>query len=521
MRKNAQGELSGSRSPLNLPSGDRPNPPNRKQLLQLPQDDRRRTAAEGIRSWHDDLTPAERTLGVLSSMKNLIRTDTRAATLRPGRFVSTNFGSDYRICGLAAYYDSNGYRRLVAGHANNWWSWDGTSWNSILTDLTNIDVKFTATMFNDYLIITNGMIPVQKWNRTMAQTMDLQGRPPKAKYVLSAYKALFLAGVPEQPHMVYASDANQFEVWPSSVDAHGYPIPGDSFAAPVNEKDGDEVTWMQLYRSNILIWKRRSLFELHGPEVGQPSRYWRFVGAGNRGTPNGRTVVEIDGVLYWLSDEGVIAYQGGKPEIISQPIRKTFLRINWAAISMASGGTDGKGLYFLSVPLDNQSSQNTTLVYNTRDGTWWEWTAWSPEVWAMYRKDGTTETPFMGDGNGSVYWIGGTTDNGDTISWEATFGPSTFGADFRQKILHRAFIVASMEANSTMHMATSRVDAGNYVVPQQTLLNPTTAITRIRKWLPLYQDAAGNSAYAPRIKLYGAGPFTLYNIGVEYSEAES
>ena len=366
-----------------------------KQPLKLPMRQKMESAISVIMGLHDNISTTTRQLGFLSKCVNMRRAKVTSAETRPDREIVGNAVGATRILGLVAYYKSNGTKELISGSGTVLKAYNGTTglWETLGTGLSS-NKQFNAITYNDLLLITNGTDNVMKYDGTNFGVLG--GSPPKSKYIASAYQRVFLV---QEPSLLRVSDIANAEQWST----------GDSAAIPINDKDGDVITWVRKYKANVVVWKGNSIHEIHGPEIGNLSSDWRVFGIADVGTPNGRTIIDVGGVLYWLSNsenaKGIVRWSGGRPVLISEPVEGLINSINWAYIDNACATTDGNGNYLLSVPTGASTVPDTTLVYNTNDNSWWVWKDWSPTAFAGYRLD-DKEVPLMGDTDGSVYSIG-------------------------------------------------------------------------------------------------------------------
>ena len=435
-----------------LPSGDRKHTPDVKENIQMPQQSDHEVIAGGIKGIAAPLSPVARDIGLLSAGKNLARHERTAAATRPGRAAVGEQVGTSTVLGLATWYKYDGTKRLISGSGTVWRAYNGTLWSDIKTGLTT-GKRFEAANYDDLLIITNGEDDVQKYNGT--EVTALGGSPPKSPFVLVAYRRLFLI---EMPHLLRCSDVADIEEWTEP----------DSAAIPINAKDGDKVTWLQQYKTNIYIWKRHGLFELHGPELGHVTKNWRILAVDKVGTPNGRTVQEVDGTLFWLSDSknarGIVGWTGGRPEVISDGIADFIDTINWDYISTAAAGTDGNGNYLLSVPLGTAQTPTSTIVFNTRDGSWWLWEGWTPVAYSQHRLSSNKESYLMGDNNGTVYSIGGADDAGAAINYEAVVGPAVLGSPTQIKRVRRAYIIVSGKEEESFTLDLGGAKGGTFTL---------------------------------------------------------
>jgi hypothetical protein len=439
-----------------LPEGNKENrSPDLKENIQLPEQSGHEVLTGGILGLADPFSPVSRPLGYLSSVKNLIRADKTGAETRPGRAqVGDKVGST-RILGLATLYTQSGAKKLVAGSGTGWKVYNPTpkTWDSIKAGLT-ADTKFEGACIDDLLILTNGKEGVQKYDGS--DVADLGGSPPKSPFIAVGYRRVFLVDL---PHQLAACNPGDPTEWTGE----------DSATISINAKDGDTITWIQFYGTNLYIWKRHSLHELHGPELGYVSANWRNFKVANVGTPNGRTIAGVGGALFWLSDspnnKGIVAWTGGgSPQLISDPIKGIIDRINWDNVSTAAAGTDGEGNYLLSVPLDSATTPTHTIVYCTLDGSWWLWEGWVPTVYGSYRLSTDKETYLFGDNTGYVYSIGGDDDAGTAISYEAIVGPAVLGSATQEKRVRRAYIVASGKEQETFTLDLDGATGGNFTL---------------------------------------------------------
>lgn len=426
-RKNLQ------KQPLELPGGSRPSKSFQKEPIDMPENSEDEHIAGGIMGLHDNISATTRPLGLLSKSKNLIRHGETAATTRPGRQIIGEPLDDGQIKGLATLYKDDGTKKLVASSVGSWKAYDGDSWDEIYSPSPGHNLE--GAMMRDMLILTNGEDEPQKYEGG-SSTSDLGGDPPKSPFILSEYSRVFMVNL---PHQLKFTDVGDAEEWEPEED-------NDAGVIPINDKDGDKITWLHLYKSNIIIWKRHSLHELHGPELGHLSDRWKIFNAANVGTPNGRTVVELNGIMYWLSDTdgniGIVQWGGGHPELISQPIKETIKSINWDYIDQACA-TTWNGYYVLAIPTGSSSYADTLIFYNTYDESFWLGDGWYPTSFTTFRIDEQEEVVF-GDSNGSVYKIGGHDDDGQAIMIEAIIGPSTMDINTRKKRVRRCYLAVSI-----------------------------------------------------------------------------
>ncbi len=488
---------------IRLPQGTRPRVPPFKPEMQLPEQNNQEVMAGGIEGLADPINPVTRKLGFLSVCRNMVRSEETAAETRPGkRRVGNAPGTDI-IYGLGTVRTDD-HKELIAVSGDTVYSYDGSSWSEIDTGLT--EAKWEMAQFRNRLIMTNGKNNVKVYDPALSsgEFVDLAGSPPKSPYIAVGYQRAFLVDLPNQ---VVVSDTGDEEEW-SGEDSQSFSVAAD---------DGDEITWIAFYQKNLYVWKRGSVHEFHGPETGRTANDWQNFRVHNVGTPNGRTVVEIDGLLYWLSDapnnRSVVAWAGGdQPEVISDPIRGLLDRINWDYISTACAGHDGKGHYMLSVPIDDSQVPNYTLVMDVYDRSWWVWTGYDTTSMSFHREE-VEPKAVMGDNTGNVSFIDAEDDWGEDIPWEVVVGPAVLGSATYKKRIRRAYVVASGRWGQVIYASTSDQDNGPFNFPYAVEF-PSDYAVRVRQSLPLREDLTVGG-YVYRLKLTGEGVNKLFEVGFD------
>lgn len=122
----------------------------------------------------------------------------------------------------------------------------------------------------------------------------------------------------------------------------------DSWAADVYSP-GD-FTGITSYQDHVVFFKRDQMYELYGYI---PSQF-KIVESAKVGCIDNRSIAEIQGVLYFLSEAGVMTYSGGFPRPISEKLNENYT--NGSAIG------DGRK-YYLSL-------NGTIYMFDTMLNTW-------------------------------------------------------------------------------------------------------------------------------------------------------
>lgn len=170
--------------------------------------------------------------------------------------------------------------------------------------------------------------------------------------------------------------------------------------------DGDAVIALKSWRNNtLLVFKAGSvwavicdpLVDSSGNKV-SPA-YWTINKISDSyGVVARETIAQVGNDVWFLSKRGVCSVQRAvaaednemQALPISLPIQNYIDRINWNYAHTASA-VYFKDRYFLSIPLDNSTRPNITLIYNTITQKWqgtWEGTAMRATGYARVNFDG-------------------------------------------------------------------------------------------------------------------------------------
>ena len=141
----------------------------------------------------------------------------------------------------------------------------------------------------------------------------------------------------------------------------------------------------------------------------------------SRGCSSGDSVVEINGILYWLDqNREIISLTGFTPMVLSNPALSRYLK-SFDTVNDAIGlsiPVDGSPFYILTFP-----SEQKTIAYDIILNQFYNWSYWdthsaSHKAW---RGISAAHAPqwnktLIGDqANGKIYEFTGTTDDGDDI----------------------------------------------------------------------------------------------------------
>lgn len=174
----------------------------------------------------------------------------------------------------------------------------------------------------------------------------------------------------------------------------------DSYSVAVGSEGN--FTGLCKYGNTVLAWKERTLHKILGnyPSDFQMATY-QYAGVMDGSY---KSLVNINEILFYLGRDGVFAYSGGAPELISYKLGDWDYRDG-------VGGTDGLR-YFLSAA--DKTGVWALFSYSTQSGLW-------------FREDGLQAVDFCRVDEGTRFLSGNrlyTMNSGDeTVNWSAVFAP--------------------------------------------------------------------------------------------------
>jgi hypothetical protein len=127
---------------------------------------------------------------------------------------------------------------------------------------------------------------------------------------------------------VYGSALGQHDNWTT------FSSPSEATDAyHVDTGTNGDFTGIVSYKGFVLVFKRDRVFKLFGDI---PSDF-QLVEISRLGCLSNKSICEVNNILFWLSPQGVVAYTGGIPEVISECLNESYT-------SAVSGG-DGRWYY--------------------------------------------------------------------------------------------------------------------------------------------------------------------------------
>ena len=283
--------------------------------------------------------------------------------------------------------------------------------------------------------------------------------------------------------------------------AYGDGISTDSFAMTVG-CEGD-FTGIARQNDSVIFFKENWVLKIYGTK---PSNYtlatYNVLGV-EKGSA--KSVVWINGILYYLSKKGVCRYSpGSQPEIISEDA------FGNEKYSNAVGGRHNNKYY---ISAQNESGEYELFVFDTRSGLW--------------HKEDNTHMLSAVTYNNTLYYVDGDTgyimcpdDNNNLISSDTEFEQEgmfdwncetgdLYDSSFDTKYISRVGIGIKCEKQTEVKVKAQFEENGEWRVLR--------TIRYDRKNPQMIPVAVRRSDFL-RIRLEGQGKCNIYGISVEYAQ---
>lgn len=417
--------------------------------------------------------------------KNISSKGYPTAAVREGYI--TLDGVSGKTAGLGAYKNE----RLVALIGGQCLSWSGSSWTTVASGL-NTDKKWSFTNYKGNfadvsLIMANGVNPVKVYDGS--SLTDLANAPANMNYVVSHDNRLYGA-VKNELHYSALRKATDW----TTVDESGHLV--------IENNGGEEITGVVSGTGKIVVFMPHSIHELYGKG---PHNYQMQVISEVTGCVSHHTAVLVNGILYFLSHDGIHRYGGGAAprKDFSLQVQEYVDRVNVKAWSEAVAGTDGER-YYISLPLDNSTVPNITLEFDPRFNTWNVWDyGFTPTAYGWIE-----DRIFVGAVESRVVEMGGATDAGNPTPFLLQTKPFSFNSLAANNRLYRLWVVADIPQGASLTISISNKKDGNDWMAVKTL-TANADLTNEPIIIPVTMSVFANWV---RIKLEGHGKVVIHEI---------
>lgn len=194
----------------------------------------------------------------------------------------------------------------------------------------------------------------------------------------------------------------------------------DSWSSEVGDK-GDFTACIS-YLGYPMFFKENSVIKVYGDK---PSNF-QWTPSARFGVAEGShlSLAVANETLFYLSPSGIVAYSGGIPTVISQPLG---VQNRW---SNAVAGSDGLRYY---VSMEDQTGAWSVYVYDTKTGMWHREDAVRAVGFAYWER-----ALYMLTSAGKLQNLLGTAGTPETASgvpWEVEFADTTEGSPMKKGVL--------------------------------------------------------------------------------------
>ena len=229
-------------------------------------------------------------------------------------------------------------------------------WSTVSYEINDAEVANPI----DVLLLSNakdGMIML----RGDTKKLSIVHTPRKFGVIERYAERIWGGAIDDDPDMlVYSAPYN-----PTNWEANAE-IPEDG-AGDVQQPswDGDSFTSLKTFGSQLIAFKKNRVWRILGTDPGE----YTFKEQYGDGAPYPATIALHGEAIYLLTDEGIAAYDGLNVQPFGTDYIKLLMkRVNRDAISQSCACV-WKSRYYLALPLDGSTVNNSVLIFDTSERT--------------------------------------------------------------------------------------------------------------------------------------------------------
>lgn len=323
---------------------------------------------------------------------------------------------------------NNQYPHIQDG--TTWKRWDGSTWQTVQTGLAAgtgkfVDFKTGTSLFT---ILANG---TDKYSWDGSTVTNLTNMPSSKLITVFKGRVYILNG-----KTLYFSALNKINDWTTINDAGQIDI---------TRAKGDG-TAICTFGNHVVVFTEFSMHELYGTS---PSSYTLTDVDGAKGCISDNSIVELNGVLYWMYSDGIYAYTGGQPVKISDYVNGYINLMNLAQKSKIVGWGNNYSVFW-SIPYNGSNDNNITIEFNTKLKKWYI------HDYAIIDSTIIADKAYGLDSSGWIWDMeNGEDDNGTPISWEIIGKVCNDGAISQKKVVSNLWITLDLPVRSSLSVYTS------------------------------------------------------------------
>lgn len=206
-------------------------------------------------------------------------------------------------------------------------------------------------VFMDTLTIVNGINNMQSWDTSTVFTQESTYQP---RFIIVWQNRIWIAGDADERSKVRCSE------WlnPSNYTIPSSAIYTDPVVFDINSQDGQKVMGFALSpNGNLMIFKEKSVYEIAGYD--RSDFYLRLV-ISDIGCIDQKSLTYKENVALWLSERGIVGYDGHTIRILSDNISATVDDIQQLQVGSGSFSKDPQGDWEVYSSTDNIDTTTKT-----------------------------------------------------------------------------------------------------------------------------------------------------------------
>lgn len=297
---------------------------------------------------------------------------------------------------------------------NMWADWPSQQANTVL--FGSLDIPPFTTVFGistatlSFSVTTGGLVPTQFITGYTGPQTDVLGTfiygndanngssfspilAPSAPSTIDLYNnQMFFGGFYNDPDAVWYSDIETFEL--RNV---------ENFLK-VREKDGDIVTCIRAFFSQLLIFKQRSISVLTGDN---PDNFALIEATDQFGAINAKCVITWNQKCWFLDVKGVGEYNGANTTIVSDKVDSIFKNMNVSAAKTKACMLHVKERdeIWIAIPTSGNTNCDTLVVYDIIAEAWTTRTLSNVSAISVGKENTKKQVPFQGDFVGQLKYF--------------------------------------------------------------------------------------------------------------------
>ncbi len=293
-------------------------------------------------------------------------------------------------------------RKMITVANNKLWKMDDLdgTWDDITGALSITEGNYCdfENFLNEVYITNNVNVPFKWAGSGNGAAMTVPTDLTKAKFLKQFNNYLFLANVTVNSVVhqsrIYWSNIKDTGTW----DAANF--------IEVAKDDGQDITGLRVLSDRLVIYKRRSVYNLFF--TGDSDIPFILPGGGKSNSAVGCvapfSIQELENGHIFLSYDGWYFYDGNNSYKISEKITTTFLGLNTTRLEQARSCVQkSKNRYLCSLASASQTESDLVFVFDIFNNSWSIYDGMECSSMATIYVDGTEERPYFGDYAGYIY----------------------------------------------------------------------------------------------------------------------